>query len=127
MSLLTGLLLSAASPEKIDCLSTPSENGENDDRVAFYLTSEKIDRLSLGLSEYDGKPFLNMTFSEMGNSEFIAMQKGRVGKSIALCLGNQLLTEPRLNEPILGGDAQISGNFTVEEVEQLIAELTPNP
>ena len=126
MSLIAALILSATLPEKVDCLQTPSENGDNTDRVAFYITPEKIDRIALVFSDYDNQPLIDLTFSDLGNVEFLKLQKGRIGKSIALCMGNRLLTEPRLHEPILGGKAQISGDFTVAQIEALIAELNPS-
>jgi len=46
-----------------------------------------------------------------------------VGKPIAIFLDNQLVTAPIVNEPILDGRAQISGNFTADEATQLAIQL----
>ena len=46
-----------------------------------------------------------------------------VGKPIAIILDGKVLSAPHVNEPILGGSAQISGNFTVDSANQLAIAL----
>lgn len=47
-------------------------------------------------------------------------QRGHdIGGSLALVLDGTLLTAPRINEPILGGVAQIAGDFSLEEAVQI--------
>src|SRR5690606_3240000 len=41
----------------------------------------------------------------------------------AILLDNQVLTAPRINEPICGGSGQISGNFTAESANNLAVML----
>ena len=41
----------------------------------------------------------------------------------AIILDNQVISAPNINEPILGGRASISGNFTVESANQLAIAL----
>lgn len=122
MSMLVALLLSAVAPEQIDCLAkNESPTGETD-RAAFYLNSEKIKKAVPGFNIYDNNPVLHLELSELGRAEFIEFQKDRVGKSIALCLGNKLLAEPRLQEMIYGDALEVSG-FSVEETNALAMQL----
>src|SRR5690606_8087273 len=44
-------------------------------------------------------------------------------KPFAIILDGEVLSAPNINEPILGGSAQISGNFTVESANQLAISL----
>jgi hypothetical protein len=46
-----------------------------------------------------------------------------VGKPFAIVLDDLIMSAPRINEPILGGSGQISGNFTVEETNSLAVVL----
>jgi len=46
-----------------------------------------------------------------------------VGKPFAIILDNKVLSAPRINEPILGGSAQISGSFTTESANALAISL----
>ena len=42
-----------------------------------------------------------------------------MGKPVAIFVGGGLISNPRVNEKIAGGSAQISGNFTSEEAKSL--------
>src|SRR5690606_5881608 len=44
-------------------------------------------------------------------------------KRFAMILDGKVLSAPNINEPIMGGSAQISGNFTVESANQLAIAL----
>ena len=46
-----------------------------------------------------------------------------VGKPFAIILDNVVVSYPNINEPILGGSGQISGNFTTEEASNLAVVL----
>ncbi len=40
-------------------------------------------------------------------------------REIAITLDDEVVSSPRVNEPILGGSSQISGNFTIDEAKDL--------
>ncbi len=46
-----------------------------------------------------------------------------VNKPFAIILDDVVLSAPNINEPILGGQAQISGSFTVETANELAIQL----
>jgi preprotein translocase subunit SecD len=46
-----------------------------------------------------------------------------VGKPFAIILDGKVISAPNINEPILGGSAQISGSFTTESANQLAISL----
>ena len=60
-----------------------------------------------------------LEFSEQGGKIFGELTSKNVGKHIAILLDNQVLTNPVVNEPILGGKAVITGNRTIEEAERI--------
>ena len=51
------------------------------------------------------------------------MTQENVGKPFAIILDDKVLSAPNINEPILGGQAQISGNFTVQSAHDLAVSL----
>ena len=51
------------------------------------------------------------------------MTQENVGKPFAIIVDNSVISAPNINEPILGGRAQISGSFTVESANQLAIAL----
>ena len=51
------------------------------------------------------------------------MTQENAGKPFAIILDNSVISAPNINEPILGGRAQISGSFTTDSANQLAIAL----
>ena len=60
-----------------------------------------------------------LEFSDEGGKKFAELTAKNVGKTIAILLDKQMLTNPRVNEPITGGKAVITGSRTIEEAQHL--------
>ncbi len=71
----------------------------------------------------DNRPNVDITFDGQGGRRFARATQDNVGKPFAIILDNVVISAPNINEPILGGRAQISGNFTVESANQLAVQL----
>ncbi|BBC73670.1 protein-export membrane protein SecD [Altererythrobacter sp. B11] len=69
------------------------------------------------------EPIVTITFDPQGSRRFAELTSQNVGKPFAIILDGQVLSAPNINEPILGGTAQISGSFTVESANQLAISL----
>jgi|GEM_PF-3506998 len=61
------------------------------------------------------KPVINFRFNRKGAERFGKLTSDQVGKSLAIILDQRVVSAPRINEPVLGGAGQISGDFTPEE------------
>ncbi len=68
-------------------------------------------------------PVVDITFDQQGGAKFAQLTSENVGRPFAIILDDQVLSAPNINEPILGGRAQISGGFTVESANQLAISL----
>ena len=66
---------------------------------------------------------VSITFNAAGAKRFGRTTQENVNKPFAIILDDKVLSAPNINEPILGGQAQISGNFTVESANQLAVAL----
>jgi preprotein translocase subunit SecD len=66
---------------------------------------------------------VNITFDSTGARRFAKTTRDNVGKPFAIILDDVILSAPNINEPIMGGQAQISGSFTVEEANNLAVQL----
>jgi preprotein translocase subunit SecD len=66
---------------------------------------------------------INIKFNAAGARRFGRTTQENVGKPFAIILDDKVLSSPNINEPILGGQAQISGNFTVESANELAVSL----
>jgi preprotein translocase subunit SecD len=73
--------------------------------------------------DQDGRPVVSISFNTAGARRFGRVTQENVNKPFAIILDDQVLSAPNINEPILGGQAQISGNFTVETANQLAVSL----
>ncbi len=73
--------------------------------------------------DQDGRPVVSITFNSAGARRFGRVTQENVNKPFAIILDDQVLSAPNINEPILGGQAQISGNFTVDTANQLAVAL----
>ncbi len=71
---------------------------------------------------FDGRtnePIVNFRFDTIGGKRFGDVTSKNVGRLLAIVLDNEVISAPRINEPILGGSGQISGRFTVAEAQDL--------
>jgi preprotein translocase subunit SecD len=73
--------------------------------------------------DQDGRAIVDITFNAAGARRFGRVTQENVGKPFAIILDDKVLSAPNINEPILGGRAQISGNFTVDSANQLAVSL----
>jgi len=68
-------------------------------------------------------PVVTIRFNGSGTNKFARTTQQNVDKPFAMILDGKVLSAPNINEPILGGSAQISGNFTVQSANQLAIAL----
>ncbi len=71
----------------------------------------------------NNEPVVSITFDQAGGAKFAKLTTENVGKPFAIILDGKVISAPNINEPILGGSAQISGNFTTESANQLAISL----
>jgi preprotein translocase subunit SecD len=71
----------------------------------------------------DGRPDIEITFNTTGAKRFGRATQENVGKPFAIILDDKVLSYPNINEPILGGRAQITGQFTVQSANDLAVSL----
>ena len=73
--------------------------------------------------DQDGRPVVSITFNNAGAKRFGRVTQENVNKPFAIILDEKILSAPNINEPILGGQAQISGSFTVQSANALAISL----
>ena len=111
-----------------DCVSFPMK--ENPQRNMWVQTSSAatVDGADLssaqsGFDSRTNEPIVSFKFNQKGALRFGKLTAENVGKPFAIVLDQQIISAPRINEPILGGSGQISGNFTTEEANTLAIVL----
>jgi len=100
------------------------------DIVAVYAlkTIEGSDKAKLegdgvqqASQDYDdrGRPAIKMLMTKQGERIWADMTSANVGKPIAIVLDNTVYSAPNVINPITGGNSEISGNFSIEEAQDL--------
>lgn len=81
------------------------------------MTGDMLTNAQPSFSE--GRPVVSFTLNSIGAKKFCEITRANVNKLFAIVLDNEVVTNANINEPICGGNAQISGRFTVEETSDL--------
>jgi len=89
---------------------------------ATGLDGSHFKKASISYSEL-GSPQVNIQFDGEGADMFEKLTERLVGKPLAIFVGGDLISAPRVNSKISGGDAVITGNFTIKEALKLANDL----
>jgi preprotein translocase subunit SecD len=87
------------------------------------IRGDELTGATAGNNPQTNEPVVNITFNTDGGAKFAKLTTQNVGKPFAIILDGKVLSAPNINEPILGGSAQISGHFTTESAGQLAISL----
>jgi SecD/SecF fusion protein len=107
-----------------------NDKGVKSDVVAVYAlkTIEGSDNAKLegdgveqASQDFDdrGRPAIKMLMTKEGERTWGEMTTNNVGKPIAIVLDNLVYSAPNVISPITTGNSEISGNFTIEEAQDL--------
>ncbi len=87
------------------------------------INGDELADAQQGFDAQSNAPVVNIKFDGQGSRKFARVTQENVHKPFAMILDNSVLSAPNINEPILGGSAQISGNFTVQSANALSIQL----
>lgn len=87
------------------------------------IKGDQLTNAKQGFASQTNQPVVDITFNQQGGTRFAELTSQNVNKRFAIILDGKVLSAPSINEPILGGSAQISGNFTVASATQLAISL----
>ena len=97
------------------------EEGEDKLRVSkrIILSGDNLMNAKPTIDNQTGETVVSFTFDRVGAKKFGRVTTDNVGKSLAIILDNKIISAPVIREPILGGNGQISGNFTFQSATDL--------
>jgi preprotein translocase subunit SecD len=72
-----------------------------------------------GFDQRTNEPIVSFKFNSSGSRKFAVATSENVGVPFAIVLDNEVISAPVIREPITGGSGQISGNFTVQQANDL--------
>jgi len=87
------------------------------------LTGRYIKGAQLSFDPTTNTPQISLTFNDEGAKMFGELTGELVGKPLAIFLDDKLISEPIVQEKITGGQAQITGRFTIKEAKEMVARF----
>lgn len=87
------------------------------------LSGKQLKRSTLIFNQQTGEPQVGLEFNDEGKKLFGDITARNIGKPVAIFLDGQPLSTPTVQEAITGGDAVITGNFTIAEAKTLSRRL----
>ncbi len=87
------------------------------------LTGASLETAKVQISDRFGEPTVSLKFSSQGAVDFDRITAENVRRRLAIVLDGVVHSAPVIQERISGGQAQISGNFTLEEARDLAIVL----
>lgn len=105
--------------------SDPSKYGATGIAVKRYggIKGDQLTNAVQSNDQQTNEAVVSITFDQQGGAKFAKLTSENVNKPFAIILDGKVLSAPNINEPILGGTAQISGGFSVESANQLAINL----
>ncbi len=80
-------------------------------------TKKVGDTNGTGISE----PYVLLEFTDAGKRDFATATANNIGKPIQIAMDDEVVSSPIVNDAITDGSAIVTGNFTVEEADNLAA------
>ncbi len=94
----------------------------------YFMVLEKQESLSgehispntyVGFNQNNLQNTISFELTPEGSKIFGDLTTKNTGRKMAIVIDNKVRSAPNINEPILGGSAQISGDFTPQEAKDL--------
>jgi len=106
---------------------TPGETATDSATLTGFtptdLTGADLKIASVTFETENRIPGVSLTFKDSGREKFQKLTKENIEKPIAILLDGQPVTMPTVRQEITGGEAQITGDFTIEEAKSLTIQL----
>ncbi len=83
------------------------------------LSGDNLVNAKPSLNNTTNETIVSFTLNRVGAKKFGRITTKNVGKKLAIILDNKIISAPTIQEPILGGNGQISGNFTFQSATDL--------
>ena len=97
------------------------ENSDEKLRInkRIIVSGDNLINANPKLDNQTNQAIVSFTFDRVGSKKFGRATTDHVGKQLAIILDGKIISAPVINEPILGGNGQITGNFTFQSATDL--------
>lgn len=88
-------------------------------RRRAIVSGERLVDASVGFDPQTNAPEVNFRFDTLGGRKFGEVTQANIGRPFAIVLDEKVISAPIIQSAILGGSGRITGNFSVEEANDL--------
>ena len=113
---LSFMLVGSTSPTTLNASSTTSF-------IPTGLTGALVKSASVQYDPTTYQPYVSLNFNDQGAALFDKITKNNIGQRLAIFLDGNLDSAPTIQQEISGGNAQITGNFSLDEAKSLVNDL----
>ena len=83
------------------------------------VSGDRLINAKPSLNNITNETMVSFTLDRVGAKKFGRVTTKNVGKQLAIILDNKIISAPTIQEPILGGNGQITGNFNFQSATDL--------
>ncbi|MDH4225718.1 MAG: protein translocase subunit SecD, partial [Deltaproteobacteria bacterium] len=83
------------------------------------LTGDTVRDARVNISQQNNMPTVSVSFDSIGKERFARITRQSVNRRLAIVLDDKVQSAPVIREEIAGGEAQISGQFSMAEATEL--------
>jgi preprotein translocase subunit SecD len=100
-----------------------TESAQITDFKETDLTGKDLEKAGVTFEQNSSAPQISLQFTDEGAQKFEEITQRNVRQPLAIFLDNQIISAPRVNEVITGGQAVITGQFTLAQAKNLAIQL----
>lgn len=105
-------------------LVLPTEDGERLTMTDPIFTIRELDGAEVKFEQNAGAWVLNLDLDDADGATFGDWTTEHVGERLALVADQEVIMAPQIQSAITGGEIQIAGNYTQDEVQDLLDKIT---
>lgn len=84
------------------------------------MTGADLKTAAVAFEQNTNAPIITFTLTDAGSKKFADYTSANIGKILSIVLDKTVLSSPRIQSAITGGNGQITGRFTLEEARSLV-------
>ncbi len=85
----------------------------------ILLSGDNLVNAKPSIDNQNNQTTVSINFDRVGAKKFGRITTDNVGKKLAIVLDNKIISAPVIREPIVGGNGQITGDFTFQSATDL--------
>lgn len=87
------------------------------------LTGADLESAAVVFDQTSGKPSVSLKFTQEGGEKFAQITGENIGKPLPILIDQTVISAPLVQDQIVGGQAQITGEFTLDQAKTLSIQL----